>query len=227
MLRSFVRNAFARAGYSVHRGTVNDRFLTNLLAHTDDFGGVHWLGTRMWQNPLDAWVIQETIAEVRPSLLIECGTNRGGAALFYAHLFDLLDHGRVVTIDVERLHTLNHPRVRFIEGSSVAESTIQSVRDEVATDEGPIMVILDSDHTEAHVAHELELYAPLVTIGSYVQVQDGAIDTLPEVYRGCPPGPYFAVQKFLKRHPEFVVDRAKCEKFLITKHPHGWLRRVR
>ena len=31
-----------------------------------------------WQNVFDLWVMQETIAEHKPALLIECGTNRGG-----------------------------------------------------------------------------------------------------------------------------------------------------
>jgi hypothetical protein len=50
---------------------------------------------------------------VQPALVIECGTNRGGSALFYAHLFDLLGKGRVLTIDVESMHQLSHaPGIR-------------------------------------------------------------------------------------------------------------------
>ena len=60
---------------------------------------VRWMGQPIWQNVLDLWTIQETIVAVRPDLLIECGTNRGGSSLFFAHLFDLhgaraRDHGR-------------------------------------------------------------------------------------------------------------------------------------
>ena len=34
------------------------------------------------------------------------------------------------------------------------------------------MVILDSDHTRDHVLRELELYAPFVTQGCYLVVED-------------------------------------------------------
>ena len=87
-----------------------------------------------------------------------------------------------------------------------------------------IGVILDSDHSQAHVAQELEAYAPLVTPGSYLLVQDGVIDTLPVFAHGRP-GPLPAIHAFLRAHPEFEVDRAKSERFLITHHPSGWLRR--
>ena len=62
----------------------------DLIAKTGNFATTSWLGTPIWQNVLDLWTIQETIAELRPGLLIETGTNRGGSALFYAHLMDLL-----------------------------------------------------------------------------------------------------------------------------------------
>ena len=55
----------------------------------------------------------ETIAEIKPALLIETGTNRGGSALFYANLMDLLGVRRVMTMDVERLHRLQHSGSSF------------------------------------------------------------------------------------------------------------------
>lgn len=84
-------------------------FQIDLIEKTDNFADVKWLGRPIWQNVLDLWIIQEAISELRPALLIECGTNRGGSAFFYANLFDLMDHGRVITIDIERMHDLNHP----------------------------------------------------------------------------------------------------------------------
>src|SRR5438132_10433130 len=69
--------------------TIRSRFFRDLVRKTKNFGSVTWLGQPIWQNVLDLWTIQETIAEVRPRLLIETGTNRGGSSLFYANLFDL------------------------------------------------------------------------------------------------------------------------------------------
>lgn len=92
------------------RPTVHLLFFRDLIKRTSNFGTVSWLGHPIWQNVLDLWTIQETIALVRPRLLIECGTNRGGSSLFFASLFDLMGEGEVVTVDIERLHDLSHPR---------------------------------------------------------------------------------------------------------------------
>jgi cephalosporin hydroxylase len=199
-------------------------FFKDLIIKTQNFGQVKWLGHPIWQNILDLWTIQETICEVQPGLLIECGTNRGGSALFYAHLFDLLGRGRVLTIDVESMHQLSHPRIRFLIGSSVDQAVVRIVHEEAAQAAAPILVILDSNHAADHVYREMELYGQLVTPGSYLLVQDGIMDLM-DMLRGPGPGPLVAIQKFLPQHPEFEVDREKCGRFLITHHPMGWLRR--
>ena len=87
--------------------------------------------------------------------------------------------GEVVTVDVEKLHALSHPRVTYLIGDSTSDAILSSVRMKAAAAFGPVMVILDSDHTADHVRRELAIYAPLVTPGSYCLVQDGVIDTLP------------------------------------------------
>lgn len=203
---------------------VNWLFLQHLTFHTRSFSEIMWMGHRMWQDPFDVCTIQQTIFELRPALLIECGTNAGGAALHYAHLFDLMDHGKVLTIDISKRHNISHSRVEFLMGDSVADETLREVKRIVDGVSGPVMVILDSDHSERHVRKELELYAPFVTPGSYVLAQDGVIDAL-LMYRQHRPGPLGAIKAFLKIHPEFEVDREKCKRFLVTLHPLGWLRR--
>lgn len=206
------------------RRTVNRLFLTDLIESTGDFSDVTWLGKPIWQDVLDLWTIQETIYEIRPELLIETGTNRGGSSWFYGQIMDLLDLGRVITCDIERMHDLNHPRVEYLIGSSTGSEVADPIIAAAAAVSGPVMVILDSDHSRDHVAAELELYAPLVTPGSYVLVQDGSTDTL-SLFRSGRPGPLPAIRDFLARHPEFAVDRARCERFVVTHHPDGWLRR--
>jgi len=199
-------------------------FFMDLIGTTENFGDVTWLGHPIWQNVLDLWTIQEALAAVKPAVLIETGTNRGGSAFFYANLFDLLGAGRVITVDVERMHALTHPRVTWLLGSAVEPGIVAQMQAAAKDAGGPVFVILDSDHSARHVAQELEAYAPLVTPGSYLLVQDGVIDTLP-IFRQGRPGPLPAILDFLRRHPEFEVDRARGERFLITHHPMGWLRR--
>ena len=200
------------------------RFFGDLVRATGNFGSVKWLGNPIWQNIFDLWLIQETISEIKPELLIETGTNQGGSSLFFASLFDLLGKGNVVTIDVEKAHNLSHPRITYLTGSSVAQPILDVVRERVSTCPGPIMVILDSDHSQEHVGKELECYAPFVTPGSYCLVQDGVIDTL-SVFREDRPGPLPAIHSFLESHGDFEVDEERSKRFLITHHPAGWLKR--
>jgi cephalosporin hydroxylase len=199
-------------------------FFHDLVAHTNNFGDVKWLGNPIWQNVLDLWTIQETIAEVKPALLIESGTNRGGSSLFYAHLFDLMGTGEIITIDIEKLHNLKHPRITYLIGSSTSDPIVDECRRRAKAANGPVIVILDSDHAEQHVRRELESYAPLVTPGSYCLVQDGVIDDL-HAFRSARPGPLLAIKAFLKGTRDFELDARRSHRFLITHHPSGWLRR--
>jgi cephalosporin hydroxylase len=199
-------------------------FQQDLVVKTENFAHTTWAGHPIWQNVLDLWTIQETISEIRPALLIETGTNRGGSALFYAHLMDLLGTGKIVTIDIERLHDLNHPRVEFLHGSSTDPAIVAQVREMAGSADGPVMVILDGNHARDHVAEELELYGPMVTPGSYLLSQDGVIDEL-WLFDDTRPGPLPANVEFLERHPEFEHDRERNERFLISHHPVGWMRR--
>lgn len=203
---------------------VHRLFFADLIRKTNNFGSVKWLGNPVWQNVVDLWVIQETIAEMKPELLIECGTNRGGSSLFYANLFDLMQNGSVITIDIEKLHNLSHPRVTCLIGSSTSQEIVNVVRQRVAACKGPIMVILDSDHSQQHVQRELECYASFVTPGSYCLVQDGVIDTL-DIFSAGRPGPLPAIESFLQSTQDFEVDEERSSRFIITHHPKGWLRR--
>ena len=206
------------------RGPLTRMFHHALTKKTGNFMHTTWAGRPIWQNVLDLWTIQETISEIRPALLIETGTNRAGSALFYAHLMDLLGTGRVVTIDIVKLHDHEHPRIEFLVGSSTDPAIVERVREAAAAADGPVMVILDGDHSRDHVAQELELYAPLVTPGSFLLSQDGVIDEM-RMFAKRQPGPLPANREFLARHPEFEHDRERNERFLLTHHPVGWLRR--
>lgn len=183
-----------------------------------------WLGAQALKNPLDLWVYQEILFETRPELIVETGTYRGGSAFFLASMCDLLGAGEVVSIDIEpmRVDYPQHPRITYLAGRS---STDPEVLGEVRAraDGRSVLVVLDSDHSQAHVEAELEAYAPLVPVGGYVIVEDSNIGRIRE---DLMPGPLQAVETFLSRSDEFEIDRER-EKFLITFNPSGYLRRVR
>ncbi len=187
-----------------------------------------WMGFPCLKCPLDMWVYQEILAEVRPGLVVETGTWHGASALFLAQVLDALGEGEVVTIDVEeRSPRPDHPRLRYVAGSSADAALIEALFADRQRGE-PCLVILDSDHAKAHVARELELFAPRVSVGSYLIVEDTNVNghpVWPGYGGGGGGGPFEAVQEFLPRHPEFRADPAR-EKFLMTFNPGGFLRRV-
>jgi cephalosporin hydroxylase len=193
------------------------------LYESDAWTHTYWLGAQALKNPLDLWIYQEIMAETRPELVIETGTYRGGSALYLASICDLLDRGEVVSIDIEpeREDYPRHPRITYLAGRP---STDEAVLDEVRARAAgrPTLVILDSDHSQAYVEAELEVYAPLVHVGGYVIVEDSNIG---RVRKDLMPGPLEAIHAFLARTDEFVIDRER-EKFLITFNPSGYLRRV-
>jgi cephalosporin hydroxylase len=180
-----------------------------------------WLGTRVLKCPLDLWIYQELLARVRPDVILETGTNYGGGAHYLASICELLDHGRVISVDVKsRPDRPQHPRVSYLHGSSTSPEVLRQLSAEAT---GTVMVILDSDHSRAHVLDELVAYAPLVSSGSYLIVEDTNVGGHP-ARPSFGPGPMEAVDEFLRSHPEFSVDR-ECEKFFMTFNPRGYLRR--
>lgn len=196
--------------------------------HRLSYGGETWrhadfLGVGVLKNPLDLWIYQELVHRIRPDLIVETGTMFGGSAFYLATLCDLVDNGRVVTIDItERPNRPTHPRLRYMTGSSTSEEILTEVK-AMAADAAAVMVILDSDHTCGHVLEELRRYSPFVTPGSYVVVEDTNVNGHP-VWPTFGPGPMEAVDAFLAETDEFEID-PDCERFLYTMNPRGYLRR--
>jgi cephalosporin hydroxylase len=183
----------------------------------------YWLGTPAQKCPLDLWIYQELLHELRPAVIVETGTAAGGSALFLASICDLLGHGSIVTVDVApKPGRPTHERITYLTGSSTAPEIRKQV-EELVGDSAPVLVILDSNHERDHVLEELRIYAPLVTPGSFVIVEDTNVNGHP-VSSDHGPGPMEAVDEFLRSSDEFSVDRRR-EKFFLTFNPGGYLQR--
>jgi cephalosporin hydroxylase len=185
---------------------------------------VTWLGYEMFKCPLDLWIYQEIITKQKPRFVVETGTYRGGSALYLASLFDLIGHGEVITIDVDATGAAQrpqHPRITYLTGSSIDPQIVAQVRTRLGPH--PAMVILDSDHRRDHVLAELRAYHPLVAPGGYLIVEDTNVNGHP-AYPSFGPGPWEAVDDFLRETPAFQPDPA-CERLLMTMNPRGFLRR--
>lgn len=201
-----------------------------------------WMGRPVIQLPEDMIRMQEVIFQLKPDVIIETGVAHGGSLIFYSSLCKAMEKGRVIGIDIEirpynRAAIKAHPlsdRITLIEGSSTAPEIVAQAKALVKPEE-TVLVILDSNHTYAHVHNELEAYADLVSPGSYIVATDGVMYDLADVPRGVPgwttDNPTFAARDFAAKHPEFVIEQPAWQfnesslEHNITHWPGAWLKR--
>ena len=202
-----------------------------------------WMGRPVIQLPEDMIRMQEVIFQLKPDVIIETGVAHGGSLIFYSSLCKAMEKGRVIGIDIEiRAHNRAaieaHPlsdRITLVEGSSTAPEIVNQVSAMVKPGE-VVVVILDSNHTRAHVLDELNAYAGLVSKGSYIVATDGIMFDLADVPRGqanwTTDNPTDAAAEFARQNPAFLIEQPSWpfnESTLtdnITHWPGAWLRRV-
>lgn len=189
------------------------------------WGNTSWLGIVTKKCPLDLWIYQEIIFEIKPDVIIECGTLKGGSALFLASMCDLINHGKVITIDTKDAKRLpQHKRIKYLVGSSTSKEIVEKVKSLVGKND-KVLVLLDSNHSKQHVLNELRIYKEFVKKGNYLVVEDTQLNGHP-VTPNYGPGPMEAVKEFLKENKNFVVDKNK-EKFYMTFNPNGYLKKIK
>ncbi len=200
-----------------------------LYYHTGDQGGTwkntRWLGVPTAKCPFDMWVYQEILFELRPDVILEAGTALGGSALYLASICDILKQGKILTVDIAKRNDWPvHPRIQYLVGSSVAPEIIQEMQRQIKpTDK--VLVVLDSDHHKPHVLAELRTYSKLVTVGSYMIVEDSNVNGHP-VFPDHGPGPMEAMDEFQAENHDFELDKSRL-KFFLTFNPRGYLKRVK
>lgn len=203
-----------------------------------------WFGRPVIQLPEDMIRVQEVIYRLKPDVIIETGVAHGGSLVFYASLCKAMEHGRIVGVDIEirphnrqaiEAHPLK-PYITLIEGSSVDPAIVDQVKAQVRPGER-VLILLDSNHTYAHVLGELRAYAPMVSVDSYIVATDGVMIDAAQTPRGKPEwardNPTRAAQDFAAENPAFVVEQPAWpfnESQLaqnITHWPGAWLRRLK
>src|SRR5262245_33149365 len=213
---------------------VIDRFHELFYNSYETWPSSKWVGVPTLQNPNDVWIHQEIISEVKPDFIIEAGTAAGGSAILWAMILEQVNpKGKVITIDImdqldkgvkdRRKFPIWKRRVEFIKGSSTDAKIVAKLAKRVKGHKA--VVILDSDHSKNHVLNELNAYAPLINVGSYLITQDTNVNGHP-VYKDFGPGPMEAVQEFLATNKQFESDLSR-ERLLFTMHPKGYLKRIK
>ena len=222
-----------KAWQLLHKELVKVRYVYNF----------RWFGLPILQVPQDLQAKQEIIWEVKPNLIIETGVACGGSIMFSATMLIALqacgeiEDGKVVGIELNlypenRKAIFNHSLskiITIIDGSSVDEDIIAEIH-KIAKGKR-VLIYLDSNHTHEHVLGELRAYSPLVSVGSYIIVEDTGIEDLPKDSCSDRPwgkgnNPKTAVWEFLKENDNFEIDDI-YKKLIMTGNPSGYLKRIK
>lgn len=210
----------------MHLEQILDLRVREVLAHIQNriTSDTTYFGIPALKNPGDAWVYQEIMHERRPDVVIEIGVHHGGGALRLAHTCDLLGHGHLIGIDIslDLVHEAvrQHPRITLVEQDALA--AFPRVSSMIAPG-SRVLIIEDSSHTYENTLGVLRAYSALLQAGDYFIVEDGICWHGLEL--GPNPGPYEAVEQFVRENRQFAIDRSR-EKFLITWNPRGFLVKV-
>lgn len=153
------------------------------------------------KNPMDLFLYNMMIFELRPTLILEIGACRGGSALYFADLLNILGGDR-------RLHTYDiftpstpelysHPRITFHGGGhNDFDPSIIKPNDRV-------LIMEDSSHEYNNTLEVLRKFSPYVSKNSYLIVEDGAAGATRPHLNG---GPIKAIEEFMLETSDFVVD---------------------
>ena len=204
-----------------------------------------WMGRPIIQLPDDMIRIQEVIYALKPDVIVETGIAHGGSLIFYASLCKAMERGRVIGVDIEiRPHNREaieeHPLrsyLTLLEGSSVDPQVVAQVQSQIGNGER-VLVLLDSNHSKAHVLAELEAYAPMVSVGSYIVATDGIMHWLGA---GAPRSaadwswnnPRDALHEFVAAHPDFTIEEPSFPfnegivRDRVTYWPDAFVKRIR
>lgn len=175
--------------------------------------------------PFDYVMYQMIINDVRPDLIIEIGTNHGGSAYYMADIMNSIGKGVIHTIDIDDRSypdVKKHTRIKFFQNGWENYDLNQ------AREYEKIMVIEDASHEYRNTLAAISRFSNLVTIGSYLIVEDGIIDALgwTEQYNG---GPVRAIEDFLELHSEFEIDSKWINMFGkdATFNTKGYLKKIK
>lgn len=188
----------------------------------------HHCTVPMWKSAQDLIRYRHIVEATRPEVVVETGTRWGGTAAWFADSF----HVDVITVDVAAAPDIRDwPGVTTVVGSSVAPDVVGRVVELIAGRR--CMVTLDSDHHFDHVQAEIRAYAPLVSPGCYLVVEDALGDLVEPAearrFGSRIPeegGPLPAIEAELAGDPGWVRDLDIEGMDPVSHSPFGWWRRA-
>jgi cephalosporin hydroxylase len=194
-----------------------------------------WCGVPIIRHPDDIVLQQEIVWSLRPTHIIETGVARGGSLVLSSTLMKLYEKsGKVLGLDIKIYdHTIENlvswminDQIKIFGCDSASKTAESHVQDFLKDNKQPVLVVLDSNHTENHVLNELNCFAPLLPVGSIIIVADTIIEEMPKDYysdRSWNVGnnPLTAVDKFLELNNNFIKDLSWSRRSLMGECRDG------
>jgi cephalosporin hydroxylase len=210
---------------AIYRKKQNKVFDVSLKSIENGHLRYEYRGVPTHKCPFDYVLYQMIINEVKPDLIIEIGTFKGGSSLYYADLMNNIGHGEIHTIniydDVNDQLVINHPRIkRFFDGYQNYDITQVKNFDK-------IIVIDDGSHNSQDVLAAFKKFESLVTLNSYYIIEDGILSEL-GYNDGYDGGPLKVMDSILEYNNKYIIDRKWCDFFgyNATFNPDGFLKRI-
>lgn len=213
-----------------------------VLANTHNYGYQwQWCGVPIIRHPDDIVLQQEIMWDLKPTRVIETGIARGGSLVLSSSLMGMYTKfGKVLGIDLQILdHAykalspwISSQQIEVLESDSTSKLALEKVNDFLSEGDGPVLVVLDSNHAHEHVLRELEVLSALLPIGSIIMVTDTIIEEMPvDYYRGRPwrkgSNPFTAVNEFLPSNQSYIRDNRWSRRSLMGECRDGVLIKTR
>jgi cephalosporin hydroxylase len=194
-----------------------------------------WCGVPIIRHPDDIVLQQEIVWSLKPSHIIETGVARGGSLVLSHSLIGMTGiPGKVLGLDIKILpHTIENLKpwledkgIQIFECDSATDIAKQHVSSFLNDNQRPVLVVLDSNHTESHVLNELNCVAPLLPEGSVIIIADTIIEEMPENYYpdrpwGIGNNPLTALNKFLQSNHNYKRDDRWSRRSLMGEFRDG------
>jgi len=200
-------------------------FQTSLESINKAHHHITYRGVSMLKCPFDLVSYQMIVSEIKPDLIIEIGTRKGGSALYFADLLRALGQGLVHTIDLQQNDlseaVLSCPNISLYKGGwqNYPVSDAESFE--------KVLIIDDGSHTYEDVKLAFDKFNKLVSIGSYYIVEDGILDQLNINKKQFNGGPVRALKEITNEYSGFSIEEKWVNFFgqNATFNIMGYLRR--
>ena len=202
-----------------------------------------WMGVPIIRLPDDIVLQQEIVNYLRPSCIVETGVARGGSLILSASLMEInslrpsilgldlliMPHAKTAITECKYVES-----IALWEGDSSSEIAHKEVGAFLMnhSPDQPVLVVLDSDHSESHVLNELINFSDLLPVGSIIMVADTIIEEFPTGHYKDRPwdvgnNPLTALRKFLEKDTRFVPVDKWNRRSLLSEFRDGIIEKIR